>query len=821
VGFDIACIAAGTPVTMGDGYSLAIEDVRDGHAVVCWDGAKTRLVCPHMGAVPRGTREVLEIGLANGRTLRATGDHQILTRAGWKRADELGMADAVACAPYVGLPFEAQDWAVEVEVANPLARAELAERGLLPLRGDDPRLPALVRILGYASGDGHLTRTGKRVSLFVFNDADAAALAEDIRRLGFTPREHRRVRGEGRREEINLYVDSIALHALLAGLGSPVGKKDWPESPMPWLFHAAPWVRALFLSAFGSAEMMTPRIHRNGTVPNLQLKQAGTHQHAIHFIARLLGSLGFQVSVAESGPRRGARIYSVLQILGGQAEQLRFLAEVGFCRSVEKRVAAAATASVAWQGERYARNRDAAKEEARARKAGGAGWRTVMAEVSAEFGVAPGFVYHSMYDDRGRSRRLPGEATVPDSEGEICWVPVERVRPDGETAVYDVVTGDPAHCFFAAGVVAHNCGNAAIRTDLTIEDVTKKLSLDEARGNPHRLSQDKRLNRTANAIAETISFGIGRKNNADDAPTDHALFQDPAWYAIPNTGGYRDTLRDKARRQLGTVGSGNHYVDVFADENGFIWVGVHFGSRGFGHTVASDFLSLSQGGDWGQRAREAEVLLELEQPIGHDYWALMELAGQYAYAGREWVARKVVELLGGTELELVHNHHNFAWKETHLSPEGEPVEYVVVRKGATPAFPGQKGFIGGSMGDDAVIVRGATVPEDDEVARVQREALFSTVHGAGRVMSRTEAAGKRTRSGMIKKHGRIQPEMVEKWLAQKGVVLRGGGLDEAPQAYRRLPKVLEAQGPTIEVLHVLQPLIVVMAGAGEIDPYKD
>jgi tRNA-splicing ligase RtcB len=365
------------------------------------------------------------------------------------------------------------------------------------------------------------------------------------------------------------------------------------------------------------------------------------------------------------------------------------------------------------------------------------------------------------------------------------------------------------------------CGNAAIRTDLTVEDVTRKLSLDEVKGNPHRATQDRRLNRAADEIADTISFGIGRKNNADDAPVDHPLFQDPAWYAIPNTGGYRDTLRDKARRQLGTVGSGNHYVDVFADENGFVWVGVHFGSRGFGHTVASDFLSLSQGGDWGQRAKEAEVLLELDQPIGHDYWQLMELAGQYAYAGREWVARKVVELLGGTELELVHNHHNFAWKETHVSPEGETAEYVVVRKGATPAFPGQKGFIGGSMGDDAVIVQGAQAPEESEVAQVQREALFSTVHGAGRVMSRTEAAGKRTRSGMIKKRGKIDPRMVEEWLAKKGVVLRGGGLDEAPQAYRRLTKVLDAQGPTIEVKHVLHPLIVVMAGAGEIDPYKD
>ena len=127
----------------------------------------------------------------------------------------------------------------------------------------------------------------------------------------------------------------------------------------------------------------------------------------------------------------------------------------------------------------------------------------------------------------------------------------------------------------------------------------------------------------------------------------------------------RDALRDKARAQLGTVGSGNHYVDVFADETGAIWVGVHFGSRGFGHTVASGFLALSQGGQWGARAPEREVLLPLDMPIGQDYWALMTLAGEYAYAGREWVARKVVSILGGRELELVHNHHNFAWREEH------------------------------------------------------------------------------------------------------------------------------------------------------------
>src|SRR5687767_7150474 len=137
------------------------------------------------------------------------------------------------------------------------------------------------------------------------------------------------------------------------------------------------------------------------------------------------------------------------------------------------------------------------------------------------------------------------------------------------------------------------CGNAAIRTDLTVDEVTGGLSHDEIRRNPHRLQADRRARALADAIASTISFGIGRKNSADDAPVDDPLFLDAAWYAIPNVGGYRDTLRDKARRQLGTVGSGNHYVDVFAGEDGVVWVGVHFGSRGLGHTIASDFLSLS------------------------------------------------------------------------------------------------------------------------------------------------------------------------------------------------------------------------------------
>lgn len=142
------------------------------------------------------------------------------------------------------------------------------------------------------------------------------------------------------------------------------------------------------------------------------------------------------------------------------------------------------------------------------------------------------------------------------------------------------------------------CGNAAIRTDLTLHGTSGLVE---------------RLPAIADEIQDAVSFGIGRKNRADDAPVDHPLFRSGAWDALP--GHVRDGLRSKARAQLGTVGSGNHYVDVFVDESDAIWVGVHFGSRGFGHTVASGFLALSQNEKWGRRVPEREALLPLDQPI--------------------------------------------------------------------------------------------------------------------------------------------------------------------------------------------------------------
>jgi len=297
----------------------------------------------------------------------------------------------------------------------------------------------------------------------------------------------------------------------------------------------------------------------------------------------------------------------------------------------------------------------------------------------------------------------------------------------------------------------------------------------------------------------TISFGVGRRNAER---VDHSLFDSGAWKcqaAAP--------LKEMARQQLGTVGSGNHYVDLFTDELDRVWIGVHFGSRGLGHKTATWFLKQAGAKD----GMDVEpCVISAGSDLGAQYIECMNLAGQFAYAGRDWVCGKVASILGAPIVEEVHNHHNFAWRETH-----DEEELWVVRKGATPAFPGQKGFVGGTMGETSVILEGV----ENEDAKY---SLYSTVHGAGRVMGRMEAKGKVDRkTGEVKRAGRVTQEMMDGWLMRANVELRGGGLDESPDCYKRLPDVLAEHGDSIKILHTLTPVGVAMAGANEHDPYKD
>lgn len=340
------------------------------------------------------------------------------------------------------------------------------------------------------------------------------------------------------------------------------------------------------------------------------------------------------------------------------------------------------------------------------------------------------------------------------------------------------------------------CGNMAVETNILARDVDVARVMDE--------------------IARVISFGVGRANGEKIA--DHPVFD-----AIAHAdSSFQRSLLTLAKDQLGTVGSGNHYVDLFESrETGRLWVGVHFGSRGFGHKTATHFLELTAQALNMPPANgmdDVPLALPMNHPVGVMYLDAMKLAGQYAYAGREWVVSRVLRILHGGDgpapLTTVHNHHNFAWIENHdMDGDGISETYLVTRKGATPSFPGQRGFVGGSMGDDAVIIEGVESPES-------ARGLYSAMHGAGRVMGRKEAAGV-WKKGVCTREGKVDWSAASAKVRALGVELRGAGADEAPEVYKRLPDVIAAHGHTIRVLQHLRPIGVAMAGAKEFDPYKD
>jgi tRNA-splicing ligase RtcB (3'-phosphate/5'-hydroxy nucleic acid ligase) len=331
------------------------------------------------------------------------------------------------------------------------------------------------------------------------------------------------------------------------------------------------------------------------------------------------------------------------------------------------------------------------------------------------------------------------------------------------------VVAYPEHISISGVGFDIGCGNTAVRTSTQYNQIKDRV--------PAILKD----------IGSHIAFGIGKTSKVK---VDWATFDDDEAWATADV----EDLRQMAVGQLGTVGSGNHYVDLLEDEDGFVWVGVHFGSRGLGHKSATKYLKLAGGKD-GMDV--APCIVHQDSELGIRYRWAMELAGGYAKAGREAVCKTVLRLLGARATKWVNNHHNYAWREIHGGKE-----LWVVRKGATPAFPGQEGFVGGSMGDNAVIIEGV----DSDLSKA---SMYSTVHGAGRIMSRSQAKKTFDRAEM------------DQWLVDKGVSLLGGDLDESPMAYRRLNEVLTHHDGTIKVNHTLRPFAVAMAGKGDFDPYKD
>jgi tRNA-splicing ligase RtcB len=320
-------------------------------------------------------------------------------------------------------------------------------------------------------------------------------------------------------------------------------------------------------------------------------------------------------------------------------------------------------------------------------------------------------------------------------------------------------------------------------------DIACRMRLSIFAAPPELLSQQQ--GRFEKVLREQTRFGAGAEWKP---PREDPILDDPDWQAVPLLRHLRET---KGIPQLGTSGSGNHFVEFGELEvlttdpklglqpGKYLALLSHSGSRGVGYQIADYYSKLAHSLHPELDKELAHLAwLDMSSEPGQEYWLAMNLAGRFASANHRIIHQQITKAAGLDVLATVENHHNFAWEET--LPDGRRV--YVHRKGATPAGKDELGVIPGTMGDVGYVVRGKGNPA----------SLNSASHGAGRQMSRNEAFKS------------ITKKMRDAYLHERGVKLLGGGLDESPQAYKRIDEVMAAQRDLVEIVARFQPRLVMM-----------
>jgi tRNA-splicing ligase RtcB len=372
--------------------------------------------------------------------------------------------------------------------------------------------------------------------------------------------------------------------------------------------------------------------------------------------------------------------------------------------------------------------------------------------------------------DDGAIQQMEDACRLPDAVG-------AALMPDAHIGyglpIGGVLALENAVCPYAVGV------DIACRMKLSILDLPVSA-----------LEDDKRFPDFEKALQNGTVFGAGKEHQRKQL---HSVL-DQDWTVCRTT---RDN-KDKAWKQLGTSGSGNHFVEfgvvtidrpeLGLEPGQYVALLSHSGSRGTGHAVCETYSAMARDQLPRKYARFGRLAwLDMATEAGQEYWAAMNLMGDYAAANHDVIHRNVSQLIGGKIIGGVENHHNFAWKETHGGRE-----VIVHRKGATPAGAGVLGVIPGSMASPAFIVRG----------KGNAESLASASHGAGRKMSRTQAREK------------FRIKAVANDLLKKGVRILSAGSDEVPGVYKDIHDVMAQQSDLVETVGRFDPRIVKMCDDG-------
>jgi tRNA-splicing ligase RtcB len=859
VGYDINCLSGESEVLLEFGRRRPIRelwpDFAEQRAVVAGDDGET--CSPVQLFTERANGTVYEVTTAAGDTVEATADHPFATPDGMTELNDLDTGDSVLVHPFTGLPDEEppefvvldeEDFADE----DPQLRRVLKERDLLPLRSTDDAFNRLLELVGYHTGDGSFSG---HQSWFYGPKAGLEAIRADIEAVGFTPsrvyERHREHEIDGRqfeRTEYSVRGTSNAFRALLTRLGAPEGRKVESSFTVPtYLDRLADWQRALYLSAFFGAEMSAPDTvaPKNFYAPSVSHNRAVTQRAAgeqfMRDLMRHLSELGIRTNALEEVERTETAAGETVRFRFGvssRAENLvRFFTTVGYRYADTKQRQALLAAQYLKRKGRVVDRRARIAEEARALADGG----TALAEIKQQVDEVNGrFIERSLYDQRQGRPRPP--TTFPTFEefcaettvGEDMTVESEitEIRELGRKTVYDIGVTHDAHNFVANGFVVSNCGVRMVKTNLEYADVQgREQELVDALFDaiPSGLGGGGVVETSTDVVESVLERGVDWAVEEGYAVReDMTHCEDEGFRPEADADAVSKKAKDRGKNQLGSLGSGNHFLevqrvtDVFRDDvadayglsEGQIVVLIHCGSRGLGHQTCTDYLRRIE-------REHADLLAELPDkelaaaPAGSDlaeeYYRAMCACINFAWVNRQLITHRTREVFAdvfGTPWEelgmdlLYDVAHNIAKKEVHevaVDADGHPTGYdagvrreerelYVHRKGATRAFPagrpevpsayrdvGQPVIIPGSMGAGSYVLRGGE--------KSLERSFGSTAHGAGRLMSRTQAK-KEFWGGDVQSDLREGQQIYVK--AQSGATVA----EEAPGVYKDVDEVV-------------------------------
>jgi len=795
VGYDINCLTGDTDVRLSFGRKLPIADLRerfeDEAALVAGDElteSDLRLF------TESGERQVFEMRTQTGRTVRATGDHPFLTPEGMVELGELDEGDTVFVHPFEGIQHEDPDEftvLTERDVADedPQLVAFLKRNDLLPLKSTDEAFNRLLKLAGFHVGDGAFRGPQSR---FYADPEDLEAIREDIAALGFTPsrvysreRDHEIDGDEPTRTEYGVKVGAHGFKQLLRRMGVPDGSEVRSSFTLPdWFDRLTDWQQALYLSAFFGAEMSTPSTASttNFYGPRVsQNRRAGVADFGAQFlreIATALDSMGIEtndIERFEAGTDDTERLR--LGIESDPANLIRFFSKFGYTYNREKQRKAALAVQYLRRKEHVIERRAEVASEVRTLADGG----TPVSEPNEGYDANGRFVERSARSGRSDRPRLP--ADFPAFE-EFCEatevhenltipVTIESIESAGTEPVYDVGVEHDAHNFVANGLVVSNCGVRMVKTNLAYDDVRgREADLVDALFDaiPSGLGGGGIADGSGDTVEAALERGVDwclEAGYAVESDLEHC--EDEGMRPDADASAVSKKAKDRGRNQMGSLGSGNHFLEVqrvtdvfdsaigeaYGLEEDQVVVLIHCGSRGLGHQVCNDYLrdiEEAHSGLLSQLPDKELAAAPAGSQLAEDYYDAMCAAINFAWVNRQLVTHRTREVFAdvfGTPwedlgMELLYDvSHNIAKKEVH-EVDGGQTELFVHRKGATRAFPaghpevptayrdvGQPVIIPGSMGAGSYVLCGGS--------ESMGISFGSTAHGAGRLMSRTQA----------------------------------------------------------------------------------